>query len=345
VRLNRRAWFALAGGGAVATALAARHVAFARQPGLLQAPTPIEVRSTPIASFGFGEGDGNRFGALVFRTGAVLRSANPSFGGFSSLWRSPDGESIVAVSDAGVWLTADVVAHEDGRFAGLKDARLAPVIGPDGVPVGEGKAYDTEGLAIADGVAYVGVERVHEVMRFDWARSGVLARGTYMPFPPGKQWLPGNKSFEAVAVATKTSALAGGVVAVAERARPGAAVPTHGYILTGPGRGRFSVARSEDFEITDLAFLPSGEALLLERRFTVLTGVAIRLRRLAPDAIHPGALVDGPVIFEADAGYQIDNMEGLAVHREGEATILTLISDDNFSMLQRNLVLEFELVG
>jgi hypothetical protein len=345
VKLNRRAWLALAGGGAVAAALAARRVAFARQPGALAAATPIEVRSTPITAFGLGEGDGNRFGALAFRAGAVLRSPNASFGGFSGLWRSPDGASIVAVSDAGVWLTAEVDLHEDGRFAGLRNARLAPILGPDGVSLGEGKAYDTEGLAIADGVAYVGVERVHEVMRFDWAGAGVLARGVYMPFPPGKQWLPGNKSFEAVAVAPRNGALAGGIVAVAERARPGEAVATHGYILTGPGRGRFSVARSGDFEITDLAFLPSGEALLLERRFTVLTGVAIRLRRLARDAIQPGAMVDGPVIFEADAGYQIDNMEGLAVHREGDATILTLISDDNFSMLQRNLVLEFELVG
>jgi hypothetical protein len=36
-------------------------------------------------------------------------------------------------------------------------------------------------------------------------------------------------------------------------------------------------------------------------------------------------------------------MEGLAVHREGGETILTLISDDNFSRLQRTLLLEFAL--
>jgi hypothetical protein len=35
---------------------------------------------------------------------------------------------------------------------------------------------------------------------------------------------------------------------------------------------------------------------------------------------------------------------GMCVHQEGGKTILTLISDDNFSFLQRTVLLEFELV-
>ena len=45
-------------------------------------------------------------------------------------------------------------------------------------------------------------------------------------------------------------------------------------------------------------------------------------------------------------GHQIDNMEGLSVHRDSSgALVLTLISDDNFSPLQRTLMLQFTLVG
>jgi len=45
-------------------------------------------------------------------------------------------------------------------------------------------------------------------------------------------------------------------------------------------------------------------------------------------------------------GFEIDNMEGLAVHRNAKGeTILTLISDDNFSSFQRTLLLQFALVG
>jgi hypothetical protein len=54
--------------------------------------------------------------------------------------------------------------------------------------------------------------------------------------------------------------------------------------------------------------------------------------------------VDGPVIFEADFRYQIDNMEALSVHRSPSgALILTLLSDDNYSPLQRTLLLQFVL--
>ena len=62
--------------------------------------------------------------------------------------------------------------------------------------------------------------------------------------------------------------------------------------------------------------------------------------------IKPGAVVDGPILFFADMGYQIDNMEGIAVHRNAaNETIITLVSDDNFSVIQRNLLLQFALVG
>jgi hypothetical protein len=38
-------------------------------------------------------------------------------------------------------------------------------------------------------------------------------------------------------------------------------------------------------------------------------------------------------------------MEGLDVHRDADgALVLTMISDDNFSLLQRTLLLQFRLV-
>src|SRR6185312_11955891 len=48
--------------------------------------------------------------------------------------------------------------------------------------------------------------------------------------------------------------------------------------------------------------------------------------------VKPGAVADGAVLIEADLGFQIDNMEGIAVHRNDAGEIvLTLVSDDNFS--------------
>jgi hypothetical protein len=106
------------------------------------------------------------------------------------------------------------------------------------------------------------------------------------------------------------------------------------------------VKRIGDFDVTDCALTPKGDLLVLERSFSRFRGVGMRIRRVPLASIQPGATIDGPILFEADMGYQIDNMEGLAVHRAPDgALVLTLISDDNFSMIQRTLLLQFTLEG
>jgi len=85
--------------------------------------------------------------------------------------------------------------------------------------------------------------------------------------------------------------------------------------------------------------------LLLERKFSWVGGVGIRIRRVALASLAPGTVIDGPSIFEADLGNEIDNMEGIDAHVTPEGdTVLTLVSDDNFSLIQRNLLLQFTLV-
>jgi hypothetical protein len=84
--------------------------------------------------------------------------------------------------------------------------------------------------------------------------------------------------------------------------------------------------------------------LLLERKFSLVEGLHVRIRRIPLNSLAPGALVDGSVIFEADLGNEVDNMEGIDsfVTPEGD-TVLTMVSDDNFSMIQRTLLLQFVL--
>ena len=62
-------------------------------------------------------------------------------------------------------------------------------------------------------------------------------------------------------------------------------------------------------------------------------------------SVLPGALLDGPSIFDADLGHEIDNMEGIDTHVTADGdTVITMISDDNFSIIQRTLLLQFTLV-
>src|SRR5260370_31797626 len=117
------------------------------------------------------------------------------------------------------------------------------------------------------------------------------------------------------------------------------------FLVGGPTPGQFSVRRTKDFDISDAVLLPSGDLLVLERKFSLLSGVGIRIRRVALASVAPGAVVDGPGIFEADFGHEIDNMEGIDAHVTPEGqTVLTMVAYDNFSMLQRTLLLQFTLV-
>jgi hypothetical protein len=343
VRLSRRAALGLGGCGLLAAASA--RLALSHTHGSDEI-VEIEVEAVPITNFARDRSSGRHLGPLLFRAGLVLTSSWAGFGGLSGLWRSPEGSRLVALNDNAQWLTASIVTR-DGRLAGLVETRMAPILGQDGTPLRHGPAYDTEGLAIADGVAYVAIERTHEVRRFAWAEHGVLARGAPISAPAELRSLPANRGLEGVGVAPAGHPLAGAVIAIAEQARPGDDAPTRGWILTGPKTGAFDLVRSHRYDITDITFLASGEALLLERRYSVVEGPACRIRRLAVDAFRPGALVDGTILFEADDRFEIDNMEGIAVHRDpasGE-TIVTLVSDNNFSPLQRTLLLEFVLAS
>jgi hypothetical protein len=337
LKLTRRGLVA----GAAATVVGGGGNAFAQRPAAVEAPVAIPVRATPIASLSTAEPERRRFGALTFRSGLDLGAELAGFGGFSGLAR-PDGRRLVAVTDNTQWLTATLESR-DGRLVGLSGAVMAPLLAPDGRLLRRTPYYDTEGLAVAGSTAFVSAERRHALLRFDFGRHGVRARGQLVALPPEARTLPGNSGIEALGVAPPRSPLAGALVGVAERARDGDAAPTRGFVLTGPRPGAFQVARSEDFDVTDLAFLPSGDLLILERHFSLLRGVSARIRRIAAAAIRPGALVDGPVIYASEPAHRIDNMEGLCVHREGGETVVTMISDDNFSALQRTLLLEFGL--
>lgn len=305
-----------------------------------------EIVARPIASFHPERPGETRFGALTYRSGLVLTSATNGFGGFSGLWRDPLRPRLVAIGDHARWLTAEI-RYESDRLAGLADARISPVLGEGGIALRQGPSYDCESLAMADGIAYVGIERTHQIRRFDWGASGPLAEGRPIPVPRDFVGLDANGGIEALAIAPAGHPLSGALLAFAEVSPEGEDAPVPAWVVTGPDRFAFRVAKTEKYRVTDAAFLATGELLLLERSFSPLHGAGCRIRRFARDAIRAGETIDGEVIVEADRSYEIDNMECLAVHRapaSGE-TVLTLMSDDNFMPFQRTLLLEFTLAG
>jgi hypothetical protein len=302
----------------------------------------IEVNARPIASFDPNDRAHIRFGSLEYRSGLVLTSRFPGFGGLSGLRLDPKGERFISFSDKGTWFTGRIV-YNGSEMTGLADVEAAPMLGPDGKPITTRGWFDSESIALDGSFVYIGLERVNQVLRFDFSKGFTRSRGEVVQMPVAAHKLPFNKGLEALVFVPKGMPLAGTLIALSERGLD-AKGNLIAFLVGGPTPGQFSVRRTDEFDISDAVLLPSGDLLVLERKFSLVAGLGIRIRRIALASVAPDAVVDGPAIFQADLSNEVDNMEGIDAHVTPEGdTVLTMVSDDNFSPIQRTLLLQFTL--
>jgi hypothetical protein len=307
-----------------------------------EAPAKLEIRAKPIESFDPREPQRKQFGNLVFRGGLELSSAHKHFGGLSGIRVAADGK-FLAITDKAHWLRGRIVYGGDAPI-GIADAEVAPMLYADGRPITARGWYDTEALAEDGGFVYVALERVHRILKFDTGKRGLLARATLVPVPPEMSKLSSNKGIECLVVAPKGSPAAGALIAISERG-VNAAANIRAFLIGGAKPGLFSVKPSDDFDVVDCALTPNSDLLILERHFSWRRGVAMRIRSVALSEVVPGAVLEGTTLVSADMGFQIDNMEGMSVHKAASGeTVLTLVSDDNFSIIQRTILLQFTLL-
>lgn len=345
--LTRRSLLASLAATAALPAMARAQPVPVPAPASARAAEKIAVDARPLPAFDTRDPSRTRFGSLQYRSGLILTSKYRDFGGISALRLDDKGERFVALSDKGMWFTGRI-AYGGAIMTGVVDVEAAPILGSDGKPLEARGWYDSESLALEDGIAYVGFERVHQIVKFDFARDGVLARGTPIDTPAGMRKLPDNKSLESLVLVSKdrfkSSPLAGMLLAISERGLDSAG-NIQSWIIGGKVPATFGIRRTQKYDISDAALLPSGDLLLLERKFSLFGDTGIRIRRIPLAQVVPNAVLDGPAILEADLGYEIDNFEGIDTHEtERGETVITLISDNNFSMLQRTLLMQFVLV-
>ncbi|MET0269117.1 MAG: esterase-like activity of phytase family protein [Sphingomonas sp.] len=292
--------------------------------------TPV-IEATPIA-LDRADPLRDRLGALRYLDGWELSSRDPRFGGLSSMaWR--DG-GLIAVSDAGTVFT---IVPGGGEPRGQVEGAL-----PAGPGTSDVKSdRDAESLTHdpATGASWIGFEAHNEIWRYDRA----LRRATAHRAPPAMAKWPGNGGPEAM-IRLKD----GRFLVFSEEAR-GPERST--ALLVFPGdptlpsnRPRLAGYRAPaGYAITDVTALPDGRLILLHRRFTLLDGVSAIVSLLDPATIRPGHAVRATTLAILAAPLTVDNMEAIATSEENGRTILWIASDDNFSPLQRTLLLKFAI--
>lgn len=306
----------------------------------------ITVSSSPLP-FHPTQPDRQKAGKLIWRGGLQLKSQAPNFGGLSSLLISDDLSHLTAASDDGQWFHARLRYDEKGRLSGLSDAVMAPIVGLDGKALRDKGQRDAESLTRhASGDLLVSFERNHRVWRYPANPLADKRAPTALPTP-----LPLTTTFGNGGIESLVTLKDGRVLAITEAQElRGGANQVAAYLWDGESKegdeiwAELRFQREGAFKPTGAARLPDGDILVLERSYTPIIGVAMRLRRIAEADIGPGKTLKGEELAVIRPPLAVDNMEGIDVKQgaEGE-TLIYLLSDNNFNIIQRNLLLLFEL--
>lgn len=322
-----------------------------------EAVEAIQVDARLIKQFAKSDSGRRSFGKLTFRGGLVLSSPSAKFGGWSGLEIDADGQRFLAVSDAGVWMTGQVT-YDGTAPSGIRDARIGPITGSGGAPLLKDRDRDAESVTLIEGTLAKGVvllsfEQNHRIGRFAVSEKGLGAPLAYLPLPFEVRRQQRNKSLESICT-LRGGPNKGALITLSERFPDRSGNLHSGWMLPAgqPAAAAswtmLSIRNVGEYDLTDCKGLRDGSLLVLERRFrwsTWYEGVKIRLRRFSSAEVRNGVTMEGEVLLDADMDYDIDNLEGLSVHRspKGE-TVLTLLSDDNFNtLIQRTVLLQFVL--
>ena len=297
----------------------------------------INISAQSIESFLPENPSQNRFGKLEFLGGLILKSEHEEFGGFSAMRFMADNQ-LVILSDKARVITAKLERKNDKPLR-LDNAKITRIKASNGRTITGAEDKDAEALEISGNSFFVGYERNDRIMRFSMSKQTLFADNDYN-IDLNPQGFPKNKGPEAIAIQPETGML----YVFAEQAL-GEDGNHRGVVISG-GKiiHKLSIKYRDSFSLTDAAFLPNGDLILLERYYNPFTGVFMRMRRIKAATLESSNPLDGEILIDVSYTHEIDNMEGLAATKmQDGSTRLTLISDDNFSRNQRTILLEFKL--
>ena len=276
--------------------------------------------------------DARRQGPLLLTGAWALSSMSRGLGGYSALIARSDG-SLLAASDAGGLLAIE----RPGTRA--MEARFLAITGS-----AERDKRDADAEAMAHDPASGRIWAAYEGSNAIEALTPDLAPIRRVEPAAMADWRSnsGPESFARLAD--------GRFVAIAEVVRRGETYH-RGVVFSGDPTSaattseRFRFAAPEGFRPVDMTQVPSGEVLVLLRRID--WGLPPRfvsaIVRLDPANLAAGTVWRPEAMLSLPRGMPNDNFEGIAATELADGTaeggaVLWLVSDDNFSALQRSLL-------
>jgi len=275
----------------------------------------------------------NTVGALTYVAGWALSSDNDDFGGWSAMVLGDGAKSFTAVSDQGVWLTANI--DKDAPSL-LSHALFYPFEnGDQAAGSDQKKEYDAESLVRTENGFLVGLEQNHRILAVDEV-GGISRRSVYDSLID-LSGLSANGGIEAMTLLPD-----GRLLAFAEHGLDiNGTLPVWLAGKSGAVARRF--APPQNYSPTDAAALPNGDILLLMRYFSPIEGVSAKVLLISAAEIASGKALVGRELAHLASPLSVDNMEALDVILLPDGSVrLYMMSDDNFNPFQRTLLMVFD---
>ena len=295
-----------------------------RNPAMAAKPVPLDASDPAM----------RRVGLLSFLGGAHLTSPDAAFGGFSSMHVA--GDRFTLLSDGGNIVRFRMGADWRPFEVGFGDL-------PGGPQAGWRKSdRDSESMTWdpASGRHWVGFEQYNAIARY----APGLAALEAMAEPAAMRSWPENGGPESLVRLRN-----GRFLVMSEmggwKGRPGRAALMFAGDPAVPGQRSlpFVYIPPRGYDPTDMAQLPDGRVLVLNRAFGIPELFTSQLEIIDVAAIRRGSVVRGREVARLEPPLVHENFEGLAITRESGATIVWLVSDDNREWFQRTLLLKFRL--
>jgi hypothetical protein len=249
------------------------------------------------------------------------------FGGWSGLELSDNGTEFTVISDKGRLLKG--LMHRDASNLSRIDVLAEFTITDASLPALA--SSDSEGLAIAqDGSIFASFEGINHVVQLSPSGSVIRVLPRHADFVD----LQNNSGMEALAIDAN-----GTLYTLPERS----GAIERAFRVYAFENARWSIAfqasRTDDFLPVGADIGPDGKFYLLERDFNGLA-FKTRVRRFE---LPSSGEQPGETLLTSKFG-QHDNLEGISVWLDDAGAIrLTLVSDDNFRLLQRSEFVEYKL--
>lgn len=305
---------------------------------------PLSLAVTPVVPGPNEELAAQLPDGVRFAGGWHLASDAPHWGGLSGLAVEPGGD-LLAVTDTGRFARIGLSAGAPDGTAGLAPMRFSnPLIRPGKLTA------DAEGLALADGLAFVAFERDFRVLAFDLDGCGTASTGVRVATPPrhfGKVRVRANAGPEALELRGD-----GTLWLTYEQPRT---IPAQWEAAVGDGGRAVSAQVMADGTArlvdeggaalqpdhrpvgTDSIILADGRPVSarLFRAYDAERGNRVRLELSRSD--------QPDIVIRLVPPIETDNFEGVALSSTPDGLRVYILSDDNFSKRQRTLLYAFDV--